>query len=199
MTIDHPHTIAVWAEGTSALDLEPIMGDKSSPSGMPWPADRADLRHFRETTRGHVLIMGYTTFTHLPAELKLPGSLAERPIIVLTRSHLAKVTEETVYTDAIRATYPGNTTEAGVVIHNLQHLPEYEGKPIAVIGGPQVIELFEPFYDELVVTHFVGRRYKGDVRAPSDSFMDNFNPTARKLLDSGARVTNFERRIPKEN
>ena len=198
MTTDIPHTIAVWAEGTSAQDLETIMGDTSSPSGLPWPTDRADLRHFREVTRDHVLIMGRTTFEHLPAALKLPTSLVERPIIVLTRKGVGEINRGTTYTSAIRTTYIGNATEARVALGMLENLPEYEGKPVAVIGGPQVIELFEPFYSELIVTHVVDRRYEGDVRAPSNSFMDNFIPIARKRLDSGGSVINFERRIPKE-
>lgn len=199
MTIDIPRTIAVWAEASRAGDGEAIMGDTTSQSGLPWPRIPADLRHFREVTRDHVLIMGRTTYEKLPAELKRPASLAERPIIVLTRGRLSTIAEETVYTGAIRPVNPGNTTEAQVLLYNLQYLPEYEGKDVAVIAGAKVIELFEPFYSELHVTAVRNDRYHGDALAPSDAFFDQFVTDTRVDLADRVTAARLVRKTPKEN
>lgn len=197
MTTDYPRTIAVWAEGTSP-DGQIIMG-ADTPSGLPWPKDTADLRSFRESTRGHVLIMGSRTYDRLPAGLKLPSSTAERPIIILT-SRIGEYIEATHgLGQAIQPFNPTGVNEAGALLHALKHWPEYAGKPVAVIGGPRVIELFEPYYDELIVTSHHHKRYPGTTRAPSEALLDHFRPYQSDLLDSGARVARFERRIPKEN
>lgn len=198
MTIDIPRTIAVWAEGTRAGDGEAIMGDTSSPTGLPWPIIREDMRHFREETRNHVLIMGSTTFEKLPAALKRPSSLAERPIIILTH-RVGHYAGQLGYTDAIRPVNPSNTTEAQVLLHNLQHLDEFTARDVAVIGGAKVIELFEPFYSELVVTSVRTDRFRGDALAPSDAFFDQFRAESR--IDLAHRVTaaRLVRKTPKEN
>lgn len=197
MTTDIPRTIAVWAEGTNAAgDL--IMG-ADTPSGLPWPHDAADLKHFREATRGHTLIMGRTTFEKLPAILKSRTSLAERPIIVLTRT-----------APSMNWAYPGlpiqpysvdDSMEAGRLLYHIKHSELWTefNNPVAVIGGAKVIELFEPFYSELVVTTMLDKRHEGNVPAPSDAFFDNFTQSALGyLLDSGARVNRLTHRT-KEN
>jgi dihydrofolate reductase len=191
-----PRVIAVWAEAQNPAG-ETIMGTTlHTPSGLPWPTNREDLRHFRDTTRNHVLIMGSNTFDRLPAELKLPSSLAERPIIVLT-NHQAKYAERIAYTEGIRVLPIRNTLEAKTLLENLEHLPAYEGKPVAVIGGASVIELFEPFYSEVVVTTIHGR-FDGDVRAPSDEFLENWPiPVSSRLLDS-ATIEYLARAVPTE-
>jgi dihydrofolate reductase len=62
--------IAALAEGNRAI------GRRGS---LPWRLP-ADMTMFRETTMGHVVIMGRVTFE------SLPGSLEGRRLIVLTRS-----------------------------------------------------------------------------------------------------------------
>ncbi|WIC89479.1 dihydrofolate reductase [Microbacterium phage BAjuniper] len=197
MTTDMPPRVrAVWAEG-NALDGSIIMG-ADTPSGLPWPKDDADLRQFREDTRGHVLVMGSRTFDKLPAGMKRPPSTAERPIIVLTSRLGEYVVKTRGLGMSVQPINPTGTVEHGQVLRNLQFWPEYEGRPVAVIGGPRVIEAFEPYLDELVVTHHVKGRWQGNVPAPRDAFLDAFRSDHSTLLDSGARRVVYTRRIPKD-
>jgi len=197
MTTDLPRVRAVWAEG-NARDGSIIMG-ADTPSGLPWPKDDSDLRQFREDTRGHVLVMGSKTFDLLPAGLKRPSSTQERPIIILTRRIGHYIQQTRGLGEAIQPINPGNLAEREAVLRNLSHWDEFAGKPVAVIGGPKVIEDFEPFYDELVITHHVRGRFEGNVRAPRDAFLDGFCSDHSTLLDSGARRVVYTRRIPKEH
>ena len=132
-TKPYPHTIAVWAEiFTPAMDA--IMG-ADTPSGLPWPTNtddaRADIKHFREVTRDHVLIMGSTTFNDLPAVLKTRESTRERPIIVLT-SRIHELIDQTRGTLAIQPFNPVGPVDAGALLHTLGTWPEYANRPVAV-------------------------------------------------------------------
>ncbi|UGL61872.1 dihydrofolate reductase [Microbacterium phage Franklin22] len=196
MTIDPlPHVRAVWAEA-NALGGDIIMG-ADTPSGLPWPKDDSDLRQFREDTRGHVLVMGSKTYDLLPAGLKRKSSTHERPIIILTSRIGHYINTTRGLGEAIQPINPGNLAEREAVLRNLEHWDEFRGKPVAVIGGPKVIEDFEPFYSELIVTHHFRGRFQGNVRAPRDSFLEAFKSDHSTLLDSGARRVVYTRRIPK--
>lgn len=209
-TKPYPHTIAVWAEIFTPDNVDAIMGADTL-SGLPWPtntdAARADIKHFREATRDHVLIMGSTTFGDLPAILRSRESTRERPIIVLT-SRIHDLINQTRGTLAIQPFNPVGPTDAGALLHTLGNWPEYANRPVAVIGGPRVIELFEPYYDELFVTD---RGYLEPgatkairtVAAPTDAFMSNFTVTETTELvprtgNQRATVYRYTRRIPKE-
>ncbi|AXH47352.1 dihydrofolate reductase [Microbacterium phage Eden] len=197
MTIETPFTRAIWAEGSRLSDGALIMG-ADTPSGLPWPKNDADLKQFREDTRDHVLIMGSKTFDLLPAGMKRPSSTVERPIIILTHRVGHYVHQTRGLGQAVQPINPQGTTEHGVLLNHLQHWDEYAGRPVAIIGGRRVIEAFEPYYDQLIVTHHLASRYDGTVLAPSDALMDNFKTESSSLLDSGTRRVVYTRRIPKD-
>nr|AIA15811.1 Dihydrofolate reductase [uncultured bacterium] len=186
MTTDltrHPHlpetpfVKAVWAESYDFTTDRIVMGDTSSESGMPWPKNDADLAAFREETRDHVLVMGSTTYDHLPPHMKLPSSTKERPIIILT-SRITEYIHKTTGLLAVQPLNPTGTIEHGVMLQWLQKWPEFAGKKIAVIGGARVIDAFKPYYDEMVVTWHPGRHYpSADVGAPRTSIFDGFIAT----------------------
>ncbi|QDP45074.1 dihydrofolate reductase [Microbacterium Phage DirtyBubble] len=169
MTTD---SIAVWAETNRPSDGQAVMGRTDSPTGLPWSHNAEDLRHFREVTRGRVLIMGHTTFRLLPAILKSRASLAERPMIVLATAH-SKIIDD----------YPGLPVQP-IAWADEHRAPELlrdastwwnDGprRGVAVIGGRSVIELFAPHLDRLEVT-FHSERAEGDVLAPSAATFDGF-------------------------
>lgn len=97
---------------------------------IPWMGQLPiDMRHFRDTTRGHTVIMGRKTFESLPeASRPLPG----RHNIVLTLSRRAI---------------------AGVSLaHSINEALDIAGKDGFVIGGGTVYEQALPYVDRVIAT-----------------------------------------------
>ena len=70
--MNHPEIVLVLARAAN--------GTIGKDGGMPWHIP-ADLRHFKQVTKGSPMIMGRKTFD------SLPGLLEGRRHIVLTRDH----------------------------------------------------------------------------------------------------------------
>ena len=86
---------------------------------LPWHIP-ADLKHFKRVTHGTGMIMGRKTFD------SLPGLLPGRRHIVLTRD-------------------PAWTAEGADVVHTAEAaLAAAAPGPVTVIGGAEIIALFEP-------------------------------------------------------
>ena len=111
---------------------------------MPWHLPE-DLKHFRESTMGHAVLMGRRTWDSLPPKVRpLPG----RRNIVLTRQ-------------------PGWQAEGAEAAVSLDAaLALLQGQPRAfVIGGVEVYARALPLADELVLTE-IRQDVEGDVRFP---------------------------------
>lgn len=99
---------------------------------MPWGRNLPeDLRHFKETTMGHPIVMGRKTFESLPK-----GSLPGRQNIVVTRNHNFSAPRTTV-------------------AHSLEDALEVaKGEKLFLIGGGELyhqgIELAEVLHITLV-------------------------------------------------
>ena len=108
---------------------------------LPWRLPE-DLRHFRELTLGHPVIMGRKTWESLGKPL--PG----RENIVLTRAH-------------------GYDAPGAHVAASLEAaLALCAGEPVAfVIGGTELYAAALPLADAMVLTE-IGRDYAGDARFP---------------------------------
>ncbi|MBQ9556002.1 MAG: dihydrofolate reductase [Muribaculaceae bacterium] len=103
----------------------------------------ADMRHFKEVTMGHSIIMGRKTFESFPRR-PLPG----RQNVVITRN--------------IGWQYPGVT-----VVHSLDEAIEAADTDVAfVIGGAQVYEQALPRVDVLHLTRIHARWASADVFFP---------------------------------
>lgn len=112
-----------------AMDSDGAIGQAGD---MPWGRSmKGDLRHFKETTIGHPILMGRTTYESFPRR-PLPGRLN----IVLTR----------------RSDY--TVEEGAVVAHSVEEaLRLAEGADeIFVIGGRQIYEQLIDRADRLYVT-----------------------------------------------
>lgn len=92
-----------------------------------------DMKHFRDTTRGHVVIMGQRTFESLPN-----GPLPKRVNIVLT--------QDPVFT--AEGILVAQTSEDALVLAK-KH--ETNGEAF-VIGGGMIYALFLPMVDRLYLT-----------------------------------------------
>lgn len=192
MTTDN---IAIWAEAPKGHG-EFVIGDTASPTGLPWPHQPSDLRHFREATRDRVLIMGRKTYDHLPAILKSKESTKERPLVVLTNNHhtLHDVTQGRDIQGI-----PWVATE-GLASDLLFEAPRWFDKPagVAVIGGKAVLELFAPLVDRLVISRIMGGPFPlADVAAPRASAFDLFTQSDGARLADGTIVNTFTKRSTK--
>ena len=99
-----------------------------------------DMKHFRETTKGSVVIMGRKTWESFP---KRP--LPDRENLVLSRSGAAMDGAE-VFSDI-----PGV----------LERVKDSE-KPVYVIGGADIYRQLAPYCDEALITR-VYESFGGDV------------------------------------
>lgn len=109
----------------------------------------ADLKHFKELTMGHAMIMGRKTFE------SLPGILPGRPHYVLTR--------QKGYGDSV----PGINVFASVeaICDYLQPEQDY-----FVIGGESIYEAFLPLADSLYLTEI-------EETFEADAFFPKWNDT----------------------
>lgn len=123
--------IAIWAE-----DMGGVIGRGYA---LPWE-NRADMRHFRDTTAGHTILMGYRTWLSID-QTPLPG----RRNVVISREPIDGV-----------ETY-ANIQDA------LQSLSDQE--TVYLIGGAATIEAAYPHLDGYIRSRILNR-YEGDVKAP---------------------------------
>jgi len=116
---------------------------------MPWHIP-ADLRHFKETTMGHPVIMGRRTYESIAADIG--GPLPDRTNIVLSRGS-PDVPEEVVVVDAIERAVGAARKVA-------------DTETVYVIGGATIYEQFLPQANRLVLTE-IHESYEGDTRFPA--------------------------------
>ncbi len=117
----------------------------------------ADMKFFRETTTGNVVVMGRATFMTFPG----PKALPNRVNIVLTKDE--------------------NWTAPDVIVcHSIEELfsqlQRYDTDTVYVIGGSTVYEQLLPYCDTAYVT-------KVDSEKPADKFfpdLDNMQDWAVK-------------------
>lgn len=119
----------------AAMSLNRVIGAKG---GIPWHLSE-DLKFFKRTTLGHVVLMGRKTYDSLGKPL--PG----RENWVLSRW----------------AVIPG----VRVIPEVAEIPPTPDGRRIFVIGGAQLYALLLPRCSELLLTH-VNRDVEGDVFFP---------------------------------
>ena len=107
---------------------------------------REDMRHFRDTTMDHILVMGRKTFESLP-QCPLPG----RTHIVLSRAP-RKYDEKYTKTDDVFFTKLENLDE---VIRPLVF--PYSNKRVFVCGGEEIYRALLPRCERLHITHVISQ------------------------------------------
>ena len=123
----------------------------------------ADMKHFKEVTMGHSIIMGRKTFESFPRR-PLPG----RQNIVITRNAGWQ--------------YPGVT-----VAHGLNEaIAAAETDTVFIIGGAQIYELALPLVDVLHLTRIHARWASADVYFPALN-MDEWQEVSREHHESDHR------------
>lgn len=123
----------------------------------------ADMKHFKEVTMGHSIIMGRKTFESFPRR-PLPG----RQNIVITRN--------------ANWQYPGVT-----VVHSLDEaIASAETDIVFIIGGAQVYEQALPRVDVLHLTQIRARWASADAFFPALN-MDQWQEVSREHHESDHR------------
>jgi dihydrofolate reductase len=126
--MNHPEIILVLARATNG-----VIGVEGR---LPWRI-AADLRHFKQVTKGLPMIMGRKTFD------SLPGLLEGRRHIVLTRD-------------------PNWAEEGAEVARSPEAaLKMANGPHVCIIGGAEIYRLFLPRADRIELTE-VAASPKGD-------------------------------------
>jgi dihydrofolate reductase len=143
--MDHPEIILVLARASNG-----VIGVDGK---LPWHIP-ADLRHFKQLTKGRPMIMGRKTFD------SLPGLLEGRRHIVLTRD-------------------PDWAEEGAEIARSPEEaLKLANGPHVCVIGGAEIYSLFLPLADRIELTE-VALEPKGDiVMEPFDK--NQWKETARE-------------------
>lgn len=123
----------------------------------------ADMKHFKEVTMGHSIVMGRKTFESFPRR-PLPG----RQNIVITRDALWQYTGVTV-------------------VHSLDEaIAAAETETVFIIGGAQIYEQSLPLVDVLHLTRIHARWASADVFFPALD-MDEWQEVEREHHGSDHR------------
>jgi dihydrofolate reductase len=138
---------------------------------LPWHYS-ADLRFFKETTRGNAIVMGFHTWQSigkpLPKRLNIVLSRAaqieRQPNVLLLRS-----VEETLA------------------------LSKYLSGDLFVIGGAQTYKNFAGAIEKWIVTEIPQTIEDADVFMPED-FLDSFELRETKELEAGLRVKIYSKK-----
>ena len=122
----------------AAMDKNRVIGkDNALPWSMP-----ADMKHFRDITRGHPVFMGRKTYE------SIGHPLPDRKNIILTRD-------------------PGWHTEGCVTVHTIAEAVAAAGDvpEIMVLGGEQIFREFLPMAQKMYLT-LIDADFTGDTVFP---------------------------------
>ena len=136
-----------------AVDENNLIGKRNS---LPWHLP-ADLKHFKQTTMGHHILFGQTTFGSIGRPL--PG----RTTMILTND-------------------PKFKQENCVIVHSPQeaidHAKNKKEEELFVCGGAMVYRSFLPLADKIYMTQ-IHHKFEGDVYFPEWN-KDEWKETSRK-------------------
>lgn len=125
----------------------------------------ADMKHFKEVTMGHSIVMGRKTFESFPRR-PLPG----RQNIVITRN--------------VKWQYPGVT-----VVHSVEEaIAAAETPEVFIIGGADIYEQTLPMVDVLHLTMIHARWASADAFFPALD-MNEWQEVSREHHESDHRNT----------
>lgn len=121
---------------------------------LPWHLP-ADLKRFKALTMGTVMIMGRKTFD------SLPGLLPGREHVVLTRSR-------------------DWSEEGAIVVHTVEEALAIAGsRPVSVIGGAEIFDLFLPLANRIELTE-VAEDVPGDTVMPDPRDRGSWRESSRE-------------------
>ena len=146
----------------AAMSLNRVIGAGNQ---IPWHLPE-DFKWFKQTTTGHVIVMGRKTFE------SIGRPLPNRTTVVLSRSHLQHPDVQTV--------------------RSLEELAPLAGDhQVFICGGAQIYEQALPLCSDLYLT-LVKREYEGDAFFPP--FEDRFELVEEILDASEFKILHYQSR-----
>ena len=141
----------------------------------------SDMKFFRQTTTGKVVVMGRKTLESFPNGQPLKN----RTNIVLTSNQDYKVKD-------------------AVIVHSkeelLKTLEQYDSENIYIIGGESIYRMMLPYCDTVFVTK-IDRAFQADTFFPNLDEMEEWQMTEegeeQTCFDLEFRFTKYERRQEK--
>ncbi len=141
----------------------------------------SDMKFFRQTTTGKVVVMGRKTLESFPNGQPLKN----RTNIVLTSN-------------------PDYKIKDAVIVHSkeelLKTLEQYESEEIYIIGGESIYRMMLPYCDTVLVTK-IDRVFQADTFFPNLDEMEEWQMTEegeeQTCFDLEFRFTKYERRQEK--
>lgn len=124
-----------------------------------------DLKHFKEVTSGHTVIMGYKTYMSLPNQKPLPK---RRNIIISSRLNEA----------------PEGLELANSVLDAMKMV--FNEEEVFIIGGGMIYEQFLPMADKLYLTR-IDKDYDADTFFPIINF-NNYDLIDLKVIDEDPQI-----------
>jgi dihydrofolate reductase len=137
---------------------------------LPWHYS-ADLKHFKETTTGHAVVMGSNTWR------SIGKPLPNRLNIVLSRSAQIDTADDLIFLRSEK---------------EAMDLASYLKCDLFVIGGSKTYLEFADLLDAWIVTHVPDTVQDADVFMPKD-FLNGFSSVETRELGDGLRVETFHR------
>lgn len=141
----------------------------------------SDMKFFRQTTTGKVVVMGRKTLESFPNG----QPLKKRTNIVLTSN-------------------PDYKVKDAVIVHSkeelLKTLEQYDSENIYIIGGESIYRMMLPYCDTVFVTK-IDRAFQADTFFPNLDEMEEWQMTEegeeQTCFDLEFRFTKYERRQEK--
>jgi dihydrofolate reductase len=134
---------------------------------LPWPHNSEDMKHFKQLTDGHVVVMGRSSWD----DPKMPKPLKGRTVYVATNKPV-------FYAGQIK----GDLKEE--ILRLEKNHPD---QTIWVVGGPNVLEQCDGIFDRMYLTHIKGS-YKIDTKINLKSLLSGWRPV-RATSDSANNFT----------
>ena len=127
-----------------------------------------DMKYFRETTKGKIVVMGRKTLEGLPGG----QPLGNRINVVLSENPAYKI-------------------KGAVVCHNideaLEYLKQFSSEDIYVIGGESIFRQFLPYCNTVYLTH-IDYEYDADVKFP----VNLWKSQEWEMVEEGEEQTCFD-------
>lgn len=149
-----------------AMTQSRIMGANNQ---LPWKL-KEDLKHFKNLTKHHPIIMGRKTFD------SIGRTLPERLNIIVSRNSELKIPNTLVAGDLKSA--------MNLCLENRYMPPD---RKIFIIGGGQIFQEAMPYADRLHIT-WVNQAFEGDIYFPEFDLKSWRAITSRSLIDENIPI-----------
>lgn len=151
--------------GVLAHDAKYGIGNKN---GLPWPHIKEDMKHFKETTNYATIVMGRNTW----------DSLGNKPLPNRKNVVISNFNSDEEFKNKKLDT--ANLVLNGDVADMVDVLKSTSDTDIFIIGGVNIIEQFEPYMDEMIISS-IGGIYECDVSLDLNIFK-NYSKQSTELI-----------------